>query len=136
MFLQLQITLLPTTTNTSCRLCCLLCCLLSCYRYIQKSISHATAVVVAMKNKMDLSLGVAVGSSIQIAIFAIPFVVIVGWITGHDFTLDFDPFATLALTVSVIHANFVTSDALSHWLMGVALITNYAIIALVFLYKT
>eukprot|EP00878_Enallax_costatus_P033613 GHUV01037148.1.p1 GENE.GHUV01037148.1~~GHUV01037148.1.p1 ORF type:complete len:357 (+),score=74.62 GHUV01037148.1:890-1960(+) len=96
---------------------------------------HITAVVVAMKNKMDLSLGVAVGSSIQIAVFAIPFVVIVGWITGHDFTLDFDPFATLALTVSVIHANFVTSDALSHWLMGVALITNYAIIALVFLYK-
>jgi Ca2+:H+ antiporter len=95
-----------------------------------------TAVVVAMKNKMDLSLGVAVGSSIQIAIFAIPSVVIVGWITGHDFTLDFDPFATLALTVSVIHANFVTSDALSHWLMGVALITNYAIIALVFLYKS
>ncbi|KAF6256053.1 cation exchanger 1 [Scenedesmus sp. NREL 46B-D3] len=97
---------------------------------------HITAVVVAMKNKMDLSLGVAVGSSIQIAIFAIPFVVIVGWVTGHDFTLDFDPFATLALTVSVIHANFVTSEALSHWLMGVALITNYAIIALVFLYKS
>jgi Ca2+/H+ antiporter len=46
-----------------------------------------------------------------------PFVVVVGWITGHDFTLDFDPFATLALTVSVMHANFVTSDARSHWLM-------------------
>lgn len=96
---------------------------------------HITAVMVAMKNKMDLALGVAVGSSIQIAIFAIPFVVVVGWITGHDFTLDFDPFATLALTVSVMHANFVTSDARSHWLMGVALITNYAVIALVFLYK-
>lgn len=49
---------------------------------------------------------------------ASPFVVVVGWATGHDFTLDFDPFATLALTVSVIHANFVTSDARSHWLMG------------------
>jgi len=46
-----------------------------------------------------------------------PFVVVVGWVTGHDFTLDFDPFATLALTVSVMHANFVTSDARSHWLM-------------------
>lgn len=46
-----------------------------------------------------------------------PFVVVVGWVTGHDFTLDFDPFATLALTVSVCHANFVTSDARSHWLM-------------------
>jgi Ca2+:H+ antiporter len=96
---------------------------------------HITAVVVATKNKMDLSLGVAVGSSIQIAIFAIPTAVVVGWATGHDFSLDFDPFATLALTVSVIHANFVTSDARSHWLMGIALISNYVMIALVFLYK-
>jgi Ca2+:H+ antiporter len=81
------------------------------------------------------SLGVAVGSSIQIAAFAIPFVVIIGWLSGHDFTLDFDPFATLVLTVSVIHANIVTGGALSHWLMGMALISNYAIVALVFLYK-
>lgn len=46
-----------------------------------------------------------------------PFVVVVGWCTGHPFTLDFDPFSTVVLTLSVMHANFVTSDARSHWLM-------------------
>jgi Ca2+:H+ antiporter len=97
---------------------------------------HITAVVVAAKNKMDLALGVAIGSSIQIAIFAIPLVVLVGWATGHAFSLSFDPFVTVAMTVSVIHANFVTNDATSHWLMGVQLIATYLLIAITFLYKT
>eukprot|EP00775_Hariotina_reticulata_P012174 gene12173-12311_t len=94
---------------------------------------HITAVVVAVKNKMDLSLGVAVGSSIQIAVFAIPFVVLVGWAIGRPFSLDFDPFAVLVLMLSVIHANFVTSDARSHWLSGVVLVAAYVVIAVVYL---
>jgi Ca2+:H+ antiporter len=85
--------------------------------------------------QMDLSLGVAVGSSIQIAIFAIPFAVLYAWATGRPFSLDFDPFAVMALTISVIHANFVTSDAQSHWLMGIQLIATYVLIALTFLYR-
>ena len=76
-----------------------------------------------------------VGSSIQIAIFAIPFVVCTAWGMGLPFALDFDPFATLALTISVIHANFVTADASSHWLMGIQLLTTYLLIALTFMYK-
>lgn len=53
---------------------------------------HLTAVIVAYKNKMDLAMGVAVGSSIQIAVFVIPFVVLVGWGIGKEFLLDFDTF--------------------------------------------
>lgn len=87
-----------------------------------------------MKNKMDLSLGVAVGSSIQIALFAIPLAVIYGWITGHPFSLSFDPFSALALTVSVIHSNFITADATSHWLLGVQLIIVYLLIAIAYVY--
>ena len=56
------------------------------------------AVFVAVKDKMDLSIAVALGSSIQIAICVIPAVVLVGWATGKDFTLDFDAFAVLMLT--------------------------------------
>lgn len=89
---------------------------------------------VAMKNKMDLSLGVAVGSSIQIALFAIPLAVIFGWVTGHDFSLSFDPFSALVLTVSVIHTNFITADATSHWLLGIQLIIVYGLISLAYLY--
>lgn len=96
---------------------------------------HITAVLVASRNKMDLALGVAVGSSIQIAVFAVPAAVVAGWIMGQDFTLMFDPFAVVVLTVSVVHANFATATAQSHWLNGVALITAYVLIAVVFLYK-
>jgi hypothetical protein len=59
---------------------------------------HITAVFVAVKNKMDLAIAVALGSSIQIAVFLIPVVVLTGWAMGRDFTLDFDAFAVLMLT--------------------------------------
>eukprot|EP00198_Chlamydomonas_reinhardtii_P007601 XP_001696938.1 CAX family of cation antiporters, membrane protein [Chlamydomonas reinhardtii] len=96
---------------------------------------HLTACIVAMRNKMDLSMGVAVGSSIQIALFAIPFAVVVGWATGHDFSLDFSPFSAMVLAVCVIHANFVTADATSHWLLGVQLIALYCVIAVAYFYR-
>lgn len=58
----------------------------------------AAAVFVAVKNKMDLAIGVALGSSIQIAIFVIPVTVLAGWAMGRPFTLDFDTFSVLMLT--------------------------------------
>lgn len=51
---------------------------------------HVTAVVVAIRNKMDLAMGVAIGSSIQIALGVTPFLVIVGWIIGRDMSLHFE----------------------------------------------
>lgn len=96
---------------------------------------HMTAVIVATKNKMDLSMGVAVGSSIQIALFAVPFAVVVGWVTGHPFTLNFDPFSALALMLSVAQSNFVTMGATSHWLLGVQLIALYVLISLAYYFK-
>jgi Ca2+:H+ antiporter len=62
---------------------------------------HATAVTVAIKDKMDLAIGVAVGSSMQIALLVIPFIVILGWIIGkNDMTLNFDPFEIIVLFVA------------------------------------
>ena len=89
-------------------------------------------VFVAMKDKMDLAIGVALGSSIQIAIFVIPFVCLVGWATGHHFYLNFEPFAVLVLTLAVIHAYFVSSDGQSHWLLGVLLVATYVLVRLHF----
>ncbi|KXZ49749.1 hypothetical protein GPECTOR_19g200 [Gonium pectorale] len=96
---------------------------------------HMTAVIVATKNKMDLSMGVAVGSSIQVALFAVPFAVVVGWATGHPFTLNFDPFSAMALMLSVAQVNFVTAGARSHWLLGVQLIALYVLISLAYYFK-
>ncbi len=55
----------------------------------------------ALQNKMDLAIGVALGSSIQIAIFVLPVLVLVGWAIGKELTLDLDPFLILILTLSV-----------------------------------
>ena len=62
---------------------------------------HAAAVIFAMKNKMELSIGVAVGSATQITLFAIPFTVTAAWIVDAPLTLDFAPFETCAIPCSV-----------------------------------
>ncbi|KAF2083195.1 calcium/proton exchanger [Saccharata proteae CBS 121410] len=91
---------------------------------------HATAVTVAIKDKMDLAIGVAVGSSMQIALLVLPFVVIVGWGMGTDeMNLSFDGFQIAVLFVSVLLVNYLIGDGKSHWLEGVLLMTTYIIIA-------
>ncbi len=91
---------------------------------------HATAVTVAVKDKMDLAIGVAVGSSMQIALLVLPFTVILGWILGKDdMTLFFDGFQIAILFVTVLLVNYLIQDGKSHWLEGVLLMTLYIIIA-------
>ena len=75
---------------------------------------HATAVTVACKDKMDLAIGVAVGSSMQIALLVLPFVVVVGWIMGRDcMTLYFDTFQIAVLFVAVLLVNYLIQDGKS-----------------------
>lgn len=91
---------------------------------------HATAVTVAIKDKMDLAIGVAVGSSMQVALFLIPLLVIIGWGMGiEDMTLSFDIFQVAVLFVSVLLVNYLIADGKSHWLEGMLLICLYFIIA-------
>jgi Ca2+:H+ antiporter len=79
---------------------------------------HATAVTVAIKDKMDLSIGVAVGSSMQIALLVFPFIVILGWILGKDcMTLYFDNFQIVTLFVSVLLVNYLIQDGKSRKLL-------------------
>lgn len=70
---------------------------------------HVTAVVVAYKNKMDLAIGVAIGSSMQIALLVTPFLVILGWIVGEDMTLHFKTFETVVFFLSVLITNYLIS---------------------------
>lgn len=77
---------------------------------------HATAVTVAIKDKMDLAIGVAVGSSMQIALLLIPFVVVLGWCMGKsDMNLEFDGFQIAILFVAVLLVNYLIGDGKSHW---------------------
>ncbi|KAL1890524.1 hypothetical protein Sste5346_008193 [Sporothrix stenoceras] len=90
---------------------------------------HVTGVTVAMKNKMDLALGVALGSSIQIAIFVTPVVVLLGWIMGKDMSLYFTLFETVSMFVSAFIVNFLVLDGRSNYLEGALLCAAYVIIA-------
>lgn len=92
---------------------------------------HVTAVTVAMKNKMDLCIGVAVGSSIQIALFVTPLVVILGWIMNKAMTLYFTLFETVCLFVSTFIVNFLVLDGRSNYLEGALLCATYVIIGVV-----
>lgn len=95
---------------------------------------HVTAIVVAMKDKMDLAIGVAVGSSLQIALFVTPFMVIIGWIIDVPMSLYFSTFETAILFVSVFISNLVILDGESNWLEGAMLLGTYLIVALAFFY--
>jgi len=92
---------------------------------------HATAVTVAVKDKMDLSIGVAVGSSMQIALLVVPLTVILGWCLDiAAMNLYFDGFQVMILFAAVLLVNYLIVDGRSNYLEGVMLIALYLIIAL------
>ncbi|CDR42087.1 CYFA0S08e03466g1_1 [Cyberlindnera fabianii] len=95
---------------------------------------HVTAIVVSMKDKMDLAIGVAVGSSLQIALFVTPFMVLVGWAIDVPMTLYFSTFETTVLFISMLITNYLILDGESNWLEGAMLLGTYAIIALAFFF--
>lgn len=100
---------------------------------IGNAAEHSTAILVALKNRMDLSIGIAVGSSIQIALFVAPVLVCASYYIGpHPMDLVFSPAEVLAVALSVLIAGQITSDGESNWLEGVQLLSVYVILALMF----
>ncbi|OAL06308.1 calcium/proton exchanger [Phaeosphaeriaceae sp. SRC1lsM3a] len=93
---------------------------------------HVTAVIVAYKGKMDLAINVAIGSSMQIALFVTPFLVILGWIMHQPMTLHFQGFETIIFFISVLIVNYLIQDGKSNYLEGAMCLGIYAIIALAF----
>ncbi|KAF2716510.1 Calcium/proton exchanger [Polychaeton citri CBS 116435] len=93
---------------------------------------HVTACVVAYKDKMDLAIGVAIGSSMQIALFVTPFLVILGWALDQPMTLHFQGFETVVFFLSVLVVNYLIQDGKSNYLEGCMCLGTYIIIALAF----
>jgi len=93
---------------------------------------HSTAVLMAVKNKMDLAFGIAVGSSLQIALLVAPLLVFASYLTAQPLDLIFSPFEVAAVTVSVLILGFVAMDGESHWMEGVMLVGVYAMLAIAF----
>ncbi|XP_021747299.1 vacuolar cation/proton exchanger 3-like [Chenopodium quinoa] len=90
---------------------------------------HASAIMFAVKDKLDISLGVAIGSSTQISMFVIPFCVIVGWMMGQPMDLNFQLFETATLFVTVLVVAFMLQEGTSNYFKGLMLVLCYLIVA-------
>lgn len=93
---------------------------------------HSTAVWMAMKNKLDISMSIAIGSSTQIAMFVAPVLVFASLLLHHPMTFIFSVPELTAIGFSVVIAAFIAGGGKSHWLEGAQLLAAYAIIALAF----
>ena len=94
---------------------------------------HWVAVLVAAKNKMDLAVNIAIGSSAQIALFVAPLLVLISFVIGPDpMALVFNGYELVGLLFAVLIANLVTQEGESNWFEGVQLMSLYAVIGLVF----
>ena len=100
---------------------------------IGNAAEHSTAVLMAMKDKMDLALNIAIGSSIQIALFVAPLLVFASYLMPHGaMDLRFSPFEVLAVGLAVGVVSIVAQDGESNWLEGALLLAVYVILALAF----
>jgi Ca2+:H+ antiporter len=95
---------------------------------------HLVAVQVALSNKMDLSLGIALGSGLQIALFVTPVLVFAGVLLGEPMTLVFNSFELMALVAAAIIAFMIASDGESNWLEGAELLALYIILGIAFFF--
>ncbi len=93
---------------------------------------HTSAVSAAMRNQMDLSLAIALGSASQIALFVAPVLVVLGALISHPLDLLFDPFEVAAMVIAVGLANLLIADGESTWLEGAQLLAVYAILGAAF----
>jgi Ca2+:H+ antiporter len=101
---------------------------------IGNAAEHSTAILAAIRNRMDLSLSIAIGSSVQIALFVAPVLVLVSLVIGPaPMDISVRPGLTLCVVLSVLIATPVVGDGESNWLKGVALLAVYVIFALAFL---
>jgi Ca2+:H+ antiporter len=95
---------------------------------------YVTAVRMAVKNNMDLSVSIAMGSSLLVALLVAPILVIVGQVIGQPMDLNFGPFEAIAVVIAVAVVNLISQDGRSNWLEGVLLLSTFAILGASFFF--
>ncbi|MCA1615961.1 MAG: calcium/proton exchanger [Acidobacteria bacterium] len=100
---------------------------------IGNAAEHSSAILMALRNKMDLSLGIAVGSSLQIALFVAPLLVFASYFIGpHPMNFEFTIPEVIAVVASIIIVEQISSDGESNWIEGIQLLSVYAVLAVLF----
>jgi Ca2+:H+ antiporter len=95
---------------------------------------HSTAILVALRNRMDLSLTIAIGSSIQIALFVAPVLVLISYLAGQPMDLVFQAPEIIAMGLAVIVTGQIAGDGESNWLEGFLLLAVYVLLGALFFY--
>jgi len=95
---------------------------------------HSTAIVVAMKNKMDLTVGIAIGSSLQIALFVAPLLIFLSYLFGRPMDLEFTVPEVVAVVASVYILFQISGDGETNWIEGIQLLSLYVILGILFFY--
>ncbi|KAG7036984.1 Vacuolar cation/proton exchanger 3, partial [Cucurbita argyrosperma subsp. argyrosperma] len=93
---------------------------------------HAGSVIFAVKNKLDITLGIALGSAAQISVFVVPLSVAVGWCSGIKMDLDFGLIETASLAFAIVLTLFTLQDGNSHYIKGMVLLFSYVAISFCF----
>jgi Ca2+/Na+ antiporter len=101
---------------------------------IGNAAEHASAVVMAMRDKMEIAVEIAIGSSTQIAVFVAPVLVFVSLLVGHPMDFVFSPPEIAAVGVSVAIVSFIALDGRSNWFEGAQLLSTYSILAVSFFF--
>jgi Ca2+:H+ antiporter len=95
---------------------------------------HSTAILMAMKNKMNLSVGIAIGSSLQIALFVAPVLIFLSYLFGRPMDLEFTMPEVFAVVASVYILFQISGDGETNWIEGVQLLSVYVILGILFFY--
>ncbi len=95
---------------------------------------NVTAVIAALKDRVELSVNIVTGSSLQIALFVAPVLVLLGFFIGRPLDLFFNPFEVVAIFVTMLIVNAIIEDGRSNWFEGVQLLAGYAILAVAFFF--
>jgi Ca2+:H+ antiporter len=93
---------------------------------------HASAIRMAIQDRMSISIGIAVGSSTQISLFVVPFAVILGWVLDQPMDLNFRPLNTVIMILSVLITWSIVADGTSNWLVGFMLMVAYLIVCVLY----
>ncbi|CAM9869551.1 unnamed protein product [Ectocarpus sp. 12 AP-2014] len=102
---------------------------------IGNAVEHITAITVAVKNKMELAMGVAVGSATQVSMFVVPVAVLSGWAMDREMTLMFPNEEIILYVLSIVIVSTAVSNGTSNWLQGSLLVTTYVLVAVACWYE-
>ncbi|MBF0554044.1 MAG: calcium/proton exchanger [Nitrospirae bacterium] len=103
--------------------------------FVGNAAEHSTSILMALKNKMDVSVSIAIGSSSQVAMFLAPVLVFISYFVGSSpMNLTFTPLETLSILFSAFLVNFIAADGQTHWMEGVQLLALYIILGIAYFF--